>query len=133
MLSTNFAHGNPGRLKELRATISALEANLLLYAEQVVADDEITDDLLSRLTSKIRPRIEAAEEEMRSLRPKPGILQLAGPDAAERWNAAPLELKRAVIRAMAVVTILPIGSGKRWTPESVRIEWRRADGILVSA
>jgi hypothetical protein len=132
MLSTNFAHGNPGRLKELRATISALEANLLLYAEQA-ADDEITDDRLSRLTSKIRPRIEAAKEEMRSLHPNPGILQLAGPEVVERWNDAPLELKRAVIRAMAVVTILPIGSGKRWTPESVRIQWRRADGTLVSA
>ncbi|TCO33392.1 glycosyl hydrolase family 20 [Kribbella steppae] len=65
--------------------------------------------------------------------PKPGILQLAGPDEAQKWKAAPLELKRAVIRALTVVTILPIGSGAKPTPESIHIQWRTADGRLIDA
>ncbi|HEY9251563.1 MAG TPA: recombinase family protein [Nocardioides sp.] len=127
-----LATGDPDRLSELRETIAGLEARLLQYADQA-ADDVITDDQLTRMTAKIRPKIAAARAELEACHPNPGILQIAGPDAAEKWEAAPLELKRAVIRAMTVVTILPIGSGTRPTVKSIRIQWRTADGRLIDA
>jgi hypothetical protein len=34
---------------------------------------------------------------------------------------------------MAVITILPISSRQRTTPEAIRIQWRTADGGLVDA
>jgi site-specific DNA recombinase len=127
-----LATGDPDRLGELREIIAGLEARLLHYADQA-ADNEITDQQLARINAKLRPQLAAAEAEMESCHPNPGILKLAGPDAAAKWKAAPLDLKRAVIKAMTVVTILPIGSGAKVTPESIRIQWRTADGRLIDA
>jgi len=38
--------------------------------------------------------------------------------------ALPLASKRALIDLLMVVTVLPVGAGKRFDPASVRIEWR---------
>lgn len=56
--------------------------------------------------------------------PAPGVAGLVGPDATERWSAAPLDVKRTVIDMLCMVTILPTGPGKPFAPESVQIEWR---------
>lgn len=127
-----LATGDPDRLSELRDIIATLDARLLQYADQA-AEDIITDDQLARLSAKLHPKIAAAKAELASCHPNPGILQLAGADAERRWKDAPLDLQRSVIRAMAVITILPIGSGQRATPESIRIQWKTADGRLVDA
>lgn len=42
----------------------------------------------------------------------------------ERWKALPLRHKRAVIDTLAVVTVLPVTRGARFTPEQVLIEWK---------
>jgi hypothetical protein len=54
------------------------------------------------------------------------VADLAGPFAAERWAAAPLDTKRAVIEMLATVTILPTGTGRSFDPATVAIEWSLA-------
>ena len=121
-----LAQGNPGRANELREQIAGLEARLLDFADQA-ADGAIDAGQLARINAKLKPQIEKARGELAQCHPIPGVMQLAGDSAAERWRSAPLDVRREVLRSLAVVTILPVGSGQRFSPESVRIEWRRRD------
>ena len=46
--------------------------------------------------------------------------------AAARWADTPIKGKRAILDALLVVTILPVGRGSRvFDPASVRVERRR--------
>jgi DNA invertase Pin-like site-specific DNA recombinase len=44
-------------------------------------------------------------------------------DAAEVWAGLPLQRKRAVLRTLAVVTILPARGGPGFHPETVQVRW----------
>ncbi len=54
----------------------------------------------------------------------PDLADLVGPHAAQNWAAAPLETKRALIKAVCSVTVMPTKPGPRFDPDSVVIRAR---------
>ncbi len=54
----------------------------------------------------------------------PDLADLVGPHAAQNWAAAPLETKRALIKAVCSVTVMPTRPGPRFDPDSVVIRAR---------
>ena len=110
---------------ELVERRDALRARLDLAADDY-ADGKIDNRQLQRITGKLAPQIAAAEAEIRAASSTPDLLDLARPDIAKLWAGVPLERRRAVIDTLMTVTIMPVGSGARWDPSSVRIDWRTA-------
>lgn len=71
------------------------------------------------------PRLEAAETAAAPPAVPGAVAELAGPGAAARWSAASIEVRRAVLDALMVVTIMPVGRASvRFDPSAVRIDWR---------
>jgi site-specific DNA recombinase len=119
--------GQPNRTKQLRADVEGLEARLSLAADQF-ADGAITADQLRRITAKIRGHVDSAKAEIAACSPSPA-LDMAGSEAAVRWDHAPLDVRRAIIDALLTVTITGVGRGNgRSTAveDSVVIEWKGA-------
>ncbi len=54
----------------------------------------------------------------------PDLTDLVGPHAARNWAAAPLETKRALIKAVCSVTVMPTKPGPHFDPDSVVIRPR---------
>lgn len=117
-----LAEGDPAEVEALRAGLAAIEARLAVAADQF-ADGELTGDQLRRITGRLRPQLEEGRAKLAAATPS-GALELAGVDAGERWAAASLDVRRAVIEALATVTVLPAGTGARFDPTLIRIEWR---------
>lgn len=120
-----LSRGDAAEVERAREQAEALTARLDLAADQY-ADGVLTGEQLKRITGKLRPQIDAARASIASNMPVPGVAGLVGPDAAARWSAAPLEVKRTVIDMLCTVTILPSGPGKPFAPESIQIEWRNS-------
>ncbi|WP_415855633.1 recombinase family protein [Sinomonas sp. G460-2] len=104
-------------LKELRARLEAL------YEQ--AADGSLSAAGLARVEGTVLERIAAAEDRLESLR-SPARLTIADPAAtAARWDSLPLLERRAIIRELMVVRIMPArAKGVRWAPESIEIQWR---------
>lgn len=116
-----------------RAHVEALEAKLSLAADQW-AEDQMTGDQFQRITAKVRPQLDVARAELNRAAPAaPGLSEFAGPHAGEAWEAADLEQKRVVIRALLdaglTITVGKVGKpgGRHVTnefdPETVQISW----------
>jgi len=54
----------------------------------------------------------------------PDLADLIGPHAPQIWSAAPLETKRALIKAVCSVTVMPTKPGPHFDPDSVLIRPR---------
>ena len=54
----------------------------------------------------------------------PDLADLIGPHAPQNWSAAPLETKRALIKAVCSVTVMPTRPGPHFDPDSVVIRPR---------
>lgn len=120
-----FTRGDAMEVQRAEAEIVALKAKLGLLADQC-ADDLITEEQLARITAKIRPRIEAAQNRIKdNLPPIPDLAETVGTPAARHWweAEASLDIKRALIDMFLTVTILPLGSGRSFRPESLKVEW----------
>lgn len=118
--------GDPAEAERAREAIAALEARLELAADEY-SENNITGPQLTRITAKLRPQIAKERAVLNASAGMPGVAAMAGPDAEKRWQAAPLDVKRAVIERLCSVTILPTGSGRRpFEPGSVLVEWRTA-------
>lgn len=93
------------------------------------ADGKITTRALERITARITPQLEAAQRErdaaLRSLDVET-LRPLAGPEAAARWEAMPVTVRRAVLETLGIeVVILPRQKhGPGFEPESVEITWK---------
>lgn len=126
--------GDSAAADTARARVEALEAKLNLSADQF-ADDTITGDQLKRITATVRPQLEAARADYsRAMPSTDGLAGFAGPGVVEAWEAADLEQKRAVIRALLAAG-LSIRVGKigkpggrhvvnEFDPETVRVTWK---------
>jgi DNA invertase Pin-like site-specific DNA recombinase len=83
---------------------------------------EFEPDLLSRLSE--------AERRAQPVAVPPLVVELAGPEAAARWERLELEQKRAVIRLLCTVRITRRPESQRgmrtFDPTLIKIEWRRA-------
>lgn len=98
----------------------------LAEARRLVDADRLSLESLADLEERTLPKIREAEQRARP-RHLPGVvLDVAGPDAAARWEATPIAGRRAILDALLVVTILPVGRGGRpFDPATVRVERRR--------
>ncbi|WP_032389258.1 recombinase family protein [Rhodococcoides fascians] len=99
----------------------ALRARLDSFTDKA-ADGELSASALARVEAKLLPQIDAAERRARSLTMPPIVAAFAGPDAREKWNVADFEHKRALVRALVKVEIMPVGKGRRsFDPDAVRL------------
>lgn len=90
------------------------------------ADDKITAAQRDRITARTRERLQDVE---RNLAPDPAANTLDGLAglSLERWDALPVTRRRAAVRVLVDVVVLPTGrTGKGLSPDGVRFEWRRS-------
>jgi hypothetical protein len=89
-------------------------------------DDQISTETLGDLERRTQPKIAEAEKRARPVWLPDVVGDVAGPDAALRWEATPIGDRRAVLDALLTVTILPTERRfQPFDPASVRVEWRR--------
>lgn len=115
--------GDADELEAARNRLEGIRARMATAADQF-ADGAITGDQLARITARLRSDEAVAVSDVRAAEP----VEVLGPFTAENvrdvWQSATVERRREVIRTLVRVVILPVGSGNRPGPESVRIEWR---------
>jgi DNA invertase Pin-like site-specific DNA recombinase len=120
--------GDDERARQLADRCDELQRRLDEAADSQ-ADGKITIRQLERITARLMPEIEAARRErdaaVRSLDVE-ALRQLAGPEAAARWEAMPVSARRAVLETLGMeVVILPrTKHGPGFEPETVRIDWK---------
>lgn len=112
--------------REAEERVAALRAELV-QAQGMLSRGEITLGDVASWRRGWEPRMAAAEAEARPALP-PGVAGMVCPDAGALWDAAGVEVRRAVLAALVVVTILPTGrrggAPRPFDPDLVRIEWR---------
>jgi site-specific DNA recombinase len=99
----------------------------LADAADAYAEGAITAEQLRRITARLQPDLEEAEQsraesvvplDIEALRP------LAGPAAHERWNEMTVSQRRAVVETLGIrVVIDRTRPGPGFNPDDVRIEW----------
>ncbi|UUO04306.1 hypothetical protein M4D79_14170 [Mycolicibacterium novocastrense] len=99
----------------------------LAEAADAFAEGAITAEQLRRITARLQPDLDEAEQrrtesvvslDLEALRP------LAGPTAHERWEAMSVAQRRAVVEALGIrVLIDRTRPGPGFDPDSVRIKW----------
>jgi site-specific DNA recombinase len=97
-------------------------------AAAAFAADLIDAGQLAVITAEARPRLEAAEAERRRLTAavdSTALAELAGPEAAQRWDSAPVTTRRTVLKTLDLrVRLLPVRRrGPGFDPETVAFEW----------
>ena len=103
----------------LRARLGKIEADydadLIDGRRFAVATEKVQAELTRAETTRART---AGGEGLGSV--------LAAKDPAAAFDSAPLGVQRAVLAALATVTLLPAQRGHKFDPETVRIEWRQS-------
>jgi DNA invertase Pin-like site-specific DNA recombinase len=129
--------GDDDATRDLVAKRDALRANLknaeselnrALTRESNPAVVKALTRQLVQQTTMLTPQLDELDQKIKASRGSGShnLTDLARPDIAEVWgDGVPLERKRAVIDALMTITILPVGSGTRWDPRSVKIEWNK--------
>lgn len=98
----------------------------LEQARRAWDDDQMSLEAYTDMEARTLPKIRAAEQRAQPARLPAAVAEVAGPDAAARWHRTPVAQQRAILDALLVVTILPVGRGGRpFEPASVRVERRR--------
>lgn len=109
------------------AEMARLRARLA-EARRLVDEDRLSLESLADLESRTLPRLRRAEAAARPRRVLPdAVSDLIGADASARWALLSTSTRRAVVRALVTVTLLPTGRRGRFSafdPTSVRIDWR---------
>jgi ribosomal protein L34E len=104
---------------------------LLATAGAKLATGEWTVETVDAVTAATRPKLDQAEADIRRLTAAvdhAALVEIAGPEARQRWDALTVTGRRAVLDALGLrVELLPATkSGPGFDPESVRIT-RRGD------
>ncbi len=117
-----------GRALQAADRAEAIRSRLDVAADSYAAG-EIDGRQLARITGRLRPELERAEQLARAASTAPDLIDLASPDIAKRWLSLPLARKRAVIDLLLDISVLParkVGGHNAFDPESVRIKWKTA-------
>lgn len=122
-LLAELTSGDPEAVERSKQELATLEARLSLAADQF-ADGDITGEQLKRITERIRPQVQAAKRRVEAAMPRNGIMELAGANAAANWEAASIDVQRAMIDELMTVTILPTTPGKSEQHELIKIDWK---------
>ncbi|MGO2780087.1 recombinase family protein [Glutamicibacter arilaitensis] len=116
---------DPSRLREAMTARDAIVARMDSAADEY-ADGTITVRQLTRITERLKAELSAAEGRVTMEQPFRILDGMVGSGAAEAWAAASMERRRAVLRELVDITILPAGVGVKFSPEQVRFEWKGA-------
>jgi len=101
-------------LRELQDEQARLHAHGLIDARQLTAGSE-----------ELRTRLQHAEAALASAAATSPLAGIAGQaDARRLWDGLDLGCRRALVRELARVTILPARPGRGFDPASVDIRWR---------
>ncbi|MGP5053194.1 recombinase family protein [Brachybacterium alimentarium] len=122
-LDLDLADVDPGEHQAAREARDALTARLDTAADEYAAGN-INARQLARITETLEAELVSADRLVASTAPNPAVANVTGEGASAAWDASPLEQKRAIIRALCDVTVLPSGPGQRFKPEDVRIDWK---------
>lgn len=112
-------------LPELRAEATALRERLTALATDF-AEGELTSQQLRAASTRINEKLAAAEDAMADA----GRVDLLGPliraeNVRNEWDKLRSSQQRAVIDALATITLHPPGRGRRiFDPDTVTIEWK---------
>jgi site-specific DNA recombinase len=105
------------QIDTLRKLITATRDD---YTEGLI-DARDRNTRLERITAKLSP----LEDKLLGSHMSRDVKDLAGkPDAADRFEALPLDRRRGVIDTLTVVTIHRQKVGGRFEPEAVTIDWK---------
>jgi hypothetical protein len=89
------------------------------------ASGGVSPESLAKIEAVLLPQIVAAEGRAAAMVVSPLVLGVSGQDADSRWDGLSLPQRRAVIRELVSVRVLPVGRGRRvFRPESVEVTWR---------
>jgi hypothetical protein len=116
---------DPGALREANATRDAILARMDQAADEY-AEENITARQLSRITEKLKTDLARVEAKIAEYQPIRILDGMTGPGAAEAWAAASMEKKRAVLRELVDITIIPVGTGVQFSEDHVKYEWKTA-------
>lgn len=89
-----------------------------------VAAGSLSVDALIDIEAAIGPQLRTARRKATPTHVPAAVLEMAGPDARQKWTAAPLATRRAVLRAVLAVAVLPSPKRGRFsapTTDHVRI------------
>ena len=114
--------GNSEIAQAAQAEIAGIDAKLAVAADDF-ADEVTTREQFIRITARYRERRHIAEMQLDGARPRTTLTALVGGDVRAKWNALAIEAQRGVLSEMASITILPTGSGKRFDPNLIRVNW----------
>ena len=115
--------GKPDALRGALAARDAVLARMDTAADSF-AEGLVTARQLARINDQLKVQLGAAEREVMRSQPLRILDGMTGAGAGDNWKTTPVERQRAVVRALATVTILPSGPGIRFSPDQVRIDWK---------
>lgn len=117
-------------LTDVRHRADSLRSRLDDAAE-AYANNQIDLQQLTRITEKIRPELEAAEQAVRHADPAvPEFVEdlLAAPGKREAWNGLDLTQQRKVLELFGIqVVIKPARGGPGFKEDSIDVKWLRDD------
>lgn len=118
------------RARTARTEIEGMRARLKTAAS-MFARGEIDGEQLATMTASIREQIAEQEKEIAKHAPTPALegfgREARASTVQEAWYAASIEIRRAVVQELMTVTLMPSGSGKRWTKDRLQVKWVGAD------
>lgn len=108
--------------ESLRVEAVSLRARMGEAADSF-ADGLITGAQLAKITARVQGKLDEVEAQMARSARGTALAPFVGHDAAKVWKGLPLDRRRAVVRELMSVTVLPSGKrGNGFDPELVRIE-----------
>jgi site-specific DNA recombinase len=112
-------------MEELRIEAVTLRQRLGEAAD-TFADGAITAAQLAKITARVQDRLGDVEATMARSTRLGALAGFAGArDPGKVWAGLPIDRRRAAVRALMTVTVLPSGKrGNQFDPDLVRIDWR---------
>lgn len=115
---------DPAEAIAAQSELDALNGRLAAAAD-AFSEGDIDAAQMKRISANLKEKKVAVERRLAMARPSTPLTDLAGAkDVQAAWDALPLGAQRDAVDTLLTVTILPVGSGARFAPESVRIEWK---------
>jgi site-specific DNA recombinase len=113
------AVGDPAA--DIRAELAGVEARLRQVEAELVTAAGRPPAVLVRAVGALEDRAEALRAAIAATTHRPSVT--AGAMSRQDWDALPLDRRRAILRDLLVVTVLPTRSGRRgFDPTGVRID-----------
>ena len=118
LLILEAAHAHPAApdddpaVHAAQADLDALHERMGTFIDQA-ADGSLSAAALARVEARLRPRIDAAEQQLRTLRRPPALAGYDLSDPAALWESLDIGGRRTLLSRAVTVTILSTGRGRR--------------------